>query len=163
MFGIWTPVAHVLILQFALAFVYLIWPVLKKLTVIVSRLLPDSWFESEFDEKIYTRSGQPYRGNWRQAQYQRADNSGRSDGHQQRRAKAEPQSRTPPLKAQHLRVLGLREPVHMIDIKSAYRRLAKTYHPDRFAASKYSQSAREAAAEKMREVNAAYDWLCANT
>jgi hypothetical protein len=162
MFGMWTPVAHVLILQFALAFIYLIWPVLKKMMIIVSRLLPDSWFKSDRHEKIYTRSGQPYRGNWRQAQYQRADDFRRSDWREQRRAQANTQSTPPPLKAQYLRVLGLREPVHMIDVKSAYRRLAKTYHPDRFAAAKYSQAAREAAAEKMREVNAAYDWLCAN-
>lgn len=160
MFGPWTPVAHVIILQFA--FVYLIWPVLKKMMVVVSRRLPDRWFESENDERVYTRSGQPYRGNWRQAQYQRADHSRSSNWHQKNRAQADSKYATPPLKAQHLGVLGLREPVHMIDIKSAYRRLAKTYHPDRFAAAKYSQAARQAAKDKMREINAAYDWLCAN-
>lgn len=36
------------------------------------------------------------------------------------------------------------------DIKSAYRRLAKKYHPDANPGSEY-------AAEKMREINAAYD------
>ncbi len=67
-----------------------------------------------------------------------------------------------PLKSKHLNTLGLREPVHLIDIKSAYRQMAKSYHPDRYASADYTESARQAAAQKMRDINAAYDWLRVN-
>jgi len=59
-------------------------------------------------------------------------------------------------------MLGLREPAHLIDIKTAYRSMARTYHPDRFASKDHSDAQRTAAALKMQQINEAYDWLCAN-
>ena len=48
------------------------------------------------------------------------------------------------------RVLGLEPGASDDEVKAAYRRLAKKYHPDRNPGNK-------AAAEKMNEINAAYD------
>lgn len=162
MFSTWNPVAHVILLQAAFAFYYLIWPALKKGLAWVSRQLPKHWFQSEEDDDLQARARGPYRGNWRDAQYQRAHGFKREQQRTYQHRKADAGRTANPLKSQHLSVLGLHEPVDLIEVKSAYRRLAKTYHPDRFAAAKYSDAARASAAEKMRDVNAAYDWLRAN-
>lgn len=162
MFGTWNPIAHVVILQLIVAFIYLVWPALRNGLIAMSKWMPESWFQVEDDDAVFTRARGTFRGKWRDAAYQRAGQSEHTDWREQTRARATARDTSDPLKAQHLRVLGLSEPVHLIDIKSAYRRLAKTYHPDRYAADNYSDTARDAASEKMREVNAAYDWLCAN-
>ena len=50
-------------------------------------------------------------------------------------------------------ILGVSPGASDDEIKSAYRRLAKKYHPDANPGSEY-------AAEKMREINSAYDKIC---
>jgi preprotein translocase subunit Sec63 len=52
----------------------------------------------------------------------------------------------------HLEVLGLDEYASMDDVKSAYRRLAKEYHPD----------LNKNGVEKFREVKFSYEWLVKN-
>ncbi len=59
-----------------------------------------------------------------------------------------------------LRVLGLAEGATEKDIRSAYRKLAMKYHPDRVQADGGSEEDVEKATEKMSDVNMAYDWLC---
>jgi len=51
-------------------------------------------------------------------------------------------------------VLGVREDAPMNEITAAYRKLARTYHPDKVA--HLSPEAREFADNKMKEINAAY-------
>ncbi len=53
-------------------------------------------------------------------------------------------------------VLGVERGATEEEIKAAYRRLARRYHPDRYASD--PQAARQAE-EKMKEVNEAYDLL----
>lgn len=55
-------------------------------------------------------------------------------------------------------VLGLRKGASKDDIKSAYKKLAKQYHPDQFD----DNPLRDLAEERMREVNEAYDYLMKN-
>jgi len=62
----------------------------------------------------------------------------------------------------HLLVLGLKPGATMDDVKSARRRLAKKYHPDRLVAKGLPQSELEKAAAMMVKVNTACDWLEAN-
>lgn len=52
-------------------------------------------------------------------------------------------------------VLGVKEGASQDEIKSAYRKLAKQYHPDQYD----NNPLRELAEEKMREINEAYDAL----
>jgi hypothetical protein len=54
----------------------------------------------------------------------------------------------------HLRTLRLADSADADDIKAAYKRLAKSYHPDRAP-----ESERDAASKKLRGLNEAYEWL----
>ncbi|MBD5559496.1 MAG: DnaJ domain-containing protein [Clostridia bacterium] len=53
-------------------------------------------------------------------------------------------------------VLGVSDSASEEEIKSAYRRLVKKYHPDRFPHGSPEQAE---AAEKLKQVNAAYDMI----
>ena len=53
-------------------------------------------------------------------------------------------------------VLGVSENATDEEIKAAYRRLVKKYHPDRFANDPEKHAA---ASEKLKQVNAAYDMI----
>lgn len=53
-------------------------------------------------------------------------------------------------------VLGVSETATDAEIKTAYRELAKKYHPDNYAQSPLA----DLAEEKMKEVNEAYDMIC---
>ncbi|WP_426349616.1 J domain-containing protein [Alloiococcus sp. CFN-8] len=52
-------------------------------------------------------------------------------------------------------ILGVKENASKEEIKSAYRELAKKYHPDQFG----NNPLKDLAEEKMREINEAYDSL----
>ena len=56
-----------------------------------------------------------------------------------------------------LGVLGLRAGASKAEVAAAYRRLARTYHPDKVA--HLDPKVREFAEEKMKEINAAYSEL----
>lgn len=58
---------------------------------------------------------------------------------------------------QKLHVLGLNHAKSQDEIKSAYRKLAKMYHPDRFATK--SKQEQDMAHERFIEIKAAYDFL----
>ncbi len=155
----WNAIIHVILLQAALAFYYLVWPMLSKGLIWVLRKLARHLPKPEEPE----RDKKPaYRGKWREAQYQRAQQSNGAEWQQHRKQHAAKAHAIAATKAKHLRLLGLREPADLLDIKSAYRSMARTYHPDRYAADDHSDAKRAAAALKMRQINEAYDWLCAN-
>jgi len=61
-----------------------------------------------------------------------------------------------------LRALGLTDGATEKDIRTAYRKLAMKYHPDRVQADGGTEKDVETATEKMSVVNTAYDWLCDN-
>lgn len=57
---------------------------------------------------------------------------------------------------QSLSALGLNEGVTFDEVKTAYRNLAKKWHPDRYARKPRELAKAEA---RMRRINAAYEWL----
>lgn len=59
-----------------------------------------------------------------------------------------------------LKVLGVSEDATEKDIRTAYRKLAMKYHPDRVHADGGTEADVEKATEKMSTVNRAYDYLC---
>lgn len=59
-----------------------------------------------------------------------------------------------------LAALGLGEEATLVEIRSAYRRLAAVHHPDRFAA--LGEAAVRAATESFRRITDAYERLTAN-
>lgn len=56
-------------------------------------------------------------------------------------------------------VLGVSPDASMTEIKKAYRKLVKEYHPDRLAASGIPEDYIKFANEKIRQVNEAYEYL----
>ena len=52
-------------------------------------------------------------------------------------------------------VLGVSENASDEEIKAAYRKLAKKYHPDNYADSPLA----DVAEQKMKEINVAYDYF----
>lgn len=56
-------------------------------------------------------------------------------------------------------VLGVSENATKDEIKSAYRKLVKQYHPDQYA----NNPLKDLAAEKLTEINKAYEMLMSNT
>ena len=153
-----STVIPILLAQIALAVYYLALPVLRKVVDQAIRL--SSWTILAFTKTPLEASEQftktsAYRGKWRDAAYTRSEADTRAEP-------TIPTRPRNPLRAQHLSVLGLRDPAHLMEVKHAYRTMAKTFHPDRYASPAHSSDERREAAERMREVNQAYDWLCAN-
>ena len=58
---------------------------------------------------------------------------------------------------QALTILGLSNLVSKVDIKSAYRKLAMRYHPDKL--ENFGEEFKSLAESKMKEINMAYDFL----
>lgn len=147
-----TTVIPILFAQIALALYYLGLPAftksLNRLHALFRQALPEEPAKVEPNNRAY-------RGKWREATFESENGHARSHPPNPKR----PQN---PLRAEHLRVLGLRDPAHLMEVKNAYRTMAKTYHPDRYASPTHSTDERREAAEIMRDVNQAYDWLCAN-
>jgi DnaJ like chaperone protein len=55
--------------------------------------------------------------------------------------------------------LGVEPRASVADIKRAYRRLVSKNHPDKLAAKGLPESMREAAEERTREINVAYELI----
>lgn len=56
-------------------------------------------------------------------------------------------------------VLGVGEDATLAEVKKAYRKLVKEYHPDKLAASGMPEDYVEFANQKIREINEAYEYL----
>ncbi|MEL7232283.1 MAG: DnaJ domain-containing protein [Pseudomonadota bacterium] len=153
---VWKSVGPILLLQLVVAFLYLAWPWITRLIEIVGRVLGRSIPVPDPKDPQPDQPKQPFRGKWREAAY--TSKQSRSD----RQERPEPPE--PPLSQRelYLRALGLTKPVSKAQLKKTYRKLAKTYHPDQYAAAHHSPIDREKAAEKMLAINEAYDWLVAN-
>ncbi len=62
----------------------------------------------------------------------------------------------------HLAVLGLEgRPPHK-KIKSAYRKLARKFHPDTLMSKNLTAAQMKTSETRMKHINLAYDWLCDN-
>lgn len=56
-------------------------------------------------------------------------------------------------------ILGVKEDATMAEIKKAYRKLVKEYHPDKLAAESMPENYKKFAEQKIREINEAYEYL----
>lgn len=68
------------------------------------------------------------------------------------------QSQPEDKRKKYLGILGLNDPVSNEEIKSAFRMLAKKYHPDKHKAA----NAKKAAEKKFKLINEAFSWLSKN-
>lgn len=59
----------------------------------------------------------------------------------------------------YTQVLGVSEEASLAEVKKAYRKLVKEYHPDKLAASGMPDDYVEFANQKIREINEAYEYL----
>lgn len=59
----------------------------------------------------------------------------------------------------YCKVLGVGEDASMTDIKKAYRKLVKEYHPDKLASESMPKEYEEFAKKKIIEINEAYEYL----
>ena len=163
MFWTWNAVTHVILLQVALAFYVLIWPLLKSFAACAAREFARRYPSDTAAETASAGAKRPHRGKWRDTQYQRGERANKAERQEYRHRRTQAASGTIALKSKHHRELGLSEPVPHLHIKKAYRQMARDFHPDKFVSEQYSDDKRAAAARQMREVNAAYDWLRSNT
>lgn len=153
---VWKSVGPILLLQMVVAFLYLAWPLITRVIGAIGRMLGRYVPVPEENDVRPEQPNQPFRGKWREAAYSREQTG---PGRQER---PEPPAPPPSQRDLYLRALGLSGPVSKIQLSKTYRKLAKTYHPDQFAAAHHSSVDREKAAEKMLAINEAYDWLVAN-
>ncbi|MEF9959440.1 MAG: DnaJ domain-containing protein [Niameybacter sp.] len=63
------------------------------------------------------------------------------------------------LAKKYCEVLGVSEDASMSDIKKAYRKLAKEYHPDKMASESMPEEYVKFATQKIAEINEAYEYL----
>ena len=153
---VWKSVGPILLLQLAVAFLYLAWPLIMRCIEVTGRFVARYVPVPEPEDPEPHTDKQPFRGKWREAAYTwQQERPGRQE-------RPEPPASPPSERELYLRALGLTKPVSKAQLKKTYRKLAKTYHPDQFAAAHHSSIDREKAAEKMLAINEAYDWLVAN-
>lgn len=153
----WKSYLHIFIAQAALVFIYIVWPMLRKFGTWALRKL-DEWSPAEADDQ--TARTDTVWGDY-SASFEKAF----SQAEQKKRPPPPPPAPPPPSppspRQVYLRTLGLSGTPDRKALRTAYRRLAKTYHPDRYAAAAHSDADRARAEHRMRKINEAYDWLSA--
>lgn len=158
MSAIWKSVGPILLLQIAVAAIYLLWPVLRDGSAALARLLNRFYPADQNLDGVSEAAKQRYRGTWRDA-----ENAQRKAAYGQREECFEGSHSPKPPKLSQLEIylaeLGLSAGANSASIKRAYRKAAKIYHPDKFVSAQFSQADRDQAAEKMLKINEAYDWL----
>ncbi|MEO1306187.1 MAG: DnaJ domain-containing protein [Pseudomonadota bacterium] len=156
---IWKSIGPIVLLQLLVAFFYLAWPMIQRVLEAVAKLIAPYLPPPQTEDGPTEESKKPFRGKWREAQYTREQAQRQTYEDAQ---DAKPNHRASGPRDAYLRTLGLSADVSGAQMKRAYRKLAKRYHPDRFAAVHHSDDERAVAAAKMRALNEAYDWLVAN-
>ncbi|MEQ9314278.1 MAG: DnaJ domain-containing protein [Henriciella sp.] len=156
----WKSYLHIFVAQAALVFIYIIWPMLRKFGTWALRKL-DEWSPAETDD-AHVRTG---RGQADKVWGSYSTNFEKAFSQAQLKTRPPPPPPAPPPPAPpsprqlYLRTLGLSGTPDRKELRLAYRRLAKTYHPDRYAAAAHSDADRARAELRMRRINEAYDWL----
>ncbi|WP_158085563.1 J domain-containing protein [Henriciella aquimarina] len=152
----WKVQLHLFIAQGILVFIYIIWPLLKTLFSLLERAIGALFSSGPDIDDLYSdvRPEDLFGDTGRKASF---GERGFDEWTEAARSKSAPTTRE-----KHLAALGLGACVTSQEIRAAYRRAAKKYHPDRFASQRHSPAQRQAASERMRQVNEAYDWLMAN-
>ncbi len=88
--------------------------------------------------------------------FSRRSGAGRTEDYERDRTKSRPSVNR--VKS-YYEVLGLDEGASLKEIKRAYRKLAKKYHPDEMEASAVTSEYKDFAREQMNKINEAYDYL----
>ena len=167
----WKSYFPILVAQAALAFAYIGWPVLRRFAAWAGRRLASAW---PVDEEI-AASGFESRAKAGMEQHWGPHSERFAQAFSEASSKTRPASPPPPPpspppppappltpRSAHLRTLGLSGLPDSKALRMAYRKLAKTYHPDQYASPAHSDADRRRASERMSAINAAYDWLVRN-
>ncbi|MEM5515715.1 J domain-containing protein [Henriciella sp. AS95] len=167
----WTTYLPILVAQVLFALVYLGWPILKKVGTWTGRKLANAMPAERAGEELRfesrARAGMERDWGPYSARFARAF----SDASSKTRSSSPPPPPPPPPvppppdtpRKAHLRTLGLSGQPDAKALRSTYRKLAKKFHPDQFASSAHSDTARRKASARMSAINEAYDWLVQNT
>ena len=106
------------------------------------------WYDERDYQKdhkqSYGQAGGGFGGQWKRSksQYSSSPNAGGSQ------------------KDKMFKILGLvDQTLSAAEIKSAYRKLARKYHPDALASQNLSESDMDQAMKRMQDINLAYEWL----
>ncbi len=115
----------------------------------------DAYFQKFEDQaKSYEDKYGKGTGNWSHRQYKKYRDAYGSQGGQGK-GNFGSSSGPDPMEKKHYEALDLKPGASFDEIKSAYKKQMKKYHPDRFANS----SMREDAEKISRKINAAYDYF----
>lgn len=153
---------HIFIAQAILVWIFVLWPMLSKLLdwlnnrYLFSNTIDDVTDDATSFEHEKQFRQETFRGKWRDFEGQ-----DRTTSQSSHRASMGTRAPLTPREA-HLKTLGLDQMADAKTLRKAYRRLAKKWHPDRFAAGDHSDADRDMATDKMGQINEAYDWLIAN-
>jgi len=71
----------------------------------------------------------------------------------------DPKPGTKPIRSTYLATLGLSAQASDLDIKKAYKNMARQHHPDLITALGGTDEQVRNAEERMKQINAAYEWL----
>ncbi len=164
---LWSTMGHIFVAQGIFLFIYIIWPLIRPWMKKLAAWIQKKYGEDAHEDSRDSSDKTTFKGKWRAYEEQAYSYHQKTRARERQKFSGASKPKSPPARpltprAKYLKTLGLSAEASKSAIRSAYRSMAKRYHPDKYAASHHSDAKRAEASAKMRAVNEAYDWLQEN-